>query len=79
MFSILEASGMFHNQAIQLLESWKYGKWSTKREKLLMDKFRKSCKPLGCRSGGVYCIKRLTGLKFVHGIVVATLRMLLAT
>jgi hypothetical protein len=79
MFSVLEASGMFHNQAIELLESWKYGNWSTKRERLLMDKFRKSCKPLGLRSGGVYCVKRLTGLKFVQGIIVGTLRILLTT
>jgi hypothetical protein len=79
MFTVLEASGMFHNQATELLESWKYGNWSTKRERLLMDKFRKSCKPLGVRSGSVYCIKRLTGLKFVQGIIVGTLRILLST
>jgi hypothetical protein len=79
MFSALEGSGIFHNQAIELLESWKYGNWSTNRERLLMGKFRKSCKPLGLRSGGVYCVKRLTGLKFVHGIIVGTLRILLAS
>jgi hypothetical protein len=78
-FSILEASGVFHKYAVELLESWKYCKWSNKRETLLMNKFRKSCKPLAIRSGGVYAVGRLTGQKFVQGIISGTLRILLAT
>jgi hypothetical protein len=79
--TILEACGIFHKQSETLIESFKYGNdhgWNRK-EKLYMDKFRKSCRPLGFRSGGGFCIKRLTGLKFIQGIVVGTLRILLST
>jgi hypothetical protein len=77
--TILEAFGTFHKQSETLIESFKYGYghgWNRK-EKLYMDKFRKSCRPLGFRSGGGFCIKRLTGVKFVQGIVVGTLRVAL--
>jgi hypothetical protein len=75
--TILEAAGVYHKQAEKLLESFTYGLgWSIK-DKLYMDKFRKSCRPLGFRSGGGFCIKRLTGVKFVQGIVVGTLRVAL--
>jgi hypothetical protein len=77
--SVLEAGGVFHKQAIELQESWKYSKWTTKGETLFMKKFRKSCRPLGIRCGGVFCVKRLTGQEFVQGIVSGTLRILLAT
>jgi hypothetical protein len=77
--SVLEAGGVFHKQAIELQKSWKFSKWTTKRETLTMKQFRKSCRPLGIRSGGVFCVKRLTGQEFVQGIVSGTLRILLAT
>jgi hypothetical protein len=79
--TILEACGIYHKQAETLIESFKYGNghgWNRK-EKLYMDKFRKSCRPLGFRSGGGFCIKRLTGVKFIQGIVVGTLRIALST
>jgi hypothetical protein len=77
--TILEAAGVYHKQAETLLESFKRGNWSEKKDRLYMDKFRKSCRPLGFRSGGGFCIKRLTGLKFIQGIVVGTLRIFLST
>jgi hypothetical protein len=77
--TILEATGTFHKQAETLLESFKRGYWSGGKDRLYMDKFRKSCRPLGFRSGGGFCVTRLTGLKFIQGIVVGTLRIFLST
>jgi hypothetical protein len=79
--TILEACGIFHKQSETLIESFKYGHghWWNRKERLYMDKFRKSCRPLGFRSGGGFCIKRLTGVKFIQGIVVGTLRIFLST
>jgi hypothetical protein len=74
--TILEAAGIFHKQSETLIESFKRGHWSDKKkDRLYMDKFRKSCRPLGFRSVGGFCIKRLTGVKFIKGIVVGTLRV----
>jgi hypothetical protein len=75
--TILEACGMFHKQAETLVESFKYGHRWSRKDRLYMDKFRKSCRPLGFRSVGGFCIKRLTGVKFIKGIVVGTLRVAL--
>jgi hypothetical protein len=77
--TILEAAGVYHKQAETLLESFKRGNRWHRKDRLYMDKFRKSCRPLGFRSGGGFCIKRLTGVKFVQGIVVGTLRVALTT
>jgi hypothetical protein len=77
--TILEAAGIYHKQAETLLESFNRGNWLHRKDRLYMDKFRKSCRPLGFRSGGGFCIKRLTGVKFVKGIVVGTLRIALTT
>jgi hypothetical protein len=77
--TILEAAGIFHKQSEKLIESFKYGHghgWNRK-DRLYMDKFRMSCRPLGFRSVGGFCIKRLTGVKFIQGIVVGTLRVAL--
>jgi hypothetical protein len=79
--TVLEVAGIFHKQSETLIESFKYGNghgWNRK-DRLYMDKFRKSCRPLGFRSGGGFCIKRLTGVKFIQGIVVGTLRIFLST
>jgi hypothetical protein len=79
--TVLEAAGVFHQQSETLIESFKYGHghgWNRK-DKLYMDKFRMSCRPLAFRSVGGFCIKRLTGMKFIQGIVVGTLRIFLST
>jgi hypothetical protein len=77
--TILEFAGSFHKRANTLITSFKYGHGPNKKNRLLMDKFRKSCRPLGFRSGGGFCIKRLTGLQFMQGIVVGTMRVALTT
>jgi hypothetical protein len=74
--SFLEGAGIFHMQAKALLESWRTGNWS-KKDRLMMDKFRMSCRPLGIRSGNCFCVKRLSSLIFVQQIVVGTLRLFL--
>jgi hypothetical protein len=74
----LESMGIFHKQAETLIESFKHGHGWNRKDKLYMDKFRKSCRSLGYRSGGGFCIKRITSLKFIQGIVVGTLRVFLS-
>jgi hypothetical protein len=76
--TMLESAGTFHKLAETLLQSFKRGHWSDRKDRLYIDKFRKSCRPLGFRSGGGFCIKRLTGVKFIQGIVVGTLRIFLS-
>jgi hypothetical protein len=78
-FTILESAGIFHKNGETLIQSFKVGTGWSRKEKLYMDKFRKSCKPLGFRSEGGFCIKRLTGVHFIQGIVVGTLRIFLST
>jgi hypothetical protein len=74
----LEEFGMFHKRGQELLESWRLARWSSKRDRLWVGKFVKSCRPLGMRSKDQFCVKRLSSLKFVQGIVVGTLSLVLA-
>jgi hypothetical protein len=75
--TLLEGAGRFHLKGKELIRSWKYWDWPRKDMKL-MGKFRKSCRPLGVRAGRYCCIKRISVLKFVRGIVQGTFRALLA-
>jgi hypothetical protein len=77
----LESMGIFHKQSETLIESFKYrhGHGWNRKNRLYMDKFRMSCRPLAFRSVGGFRIKRLTGLKFMQGIVVGTMRVAITT
>jgi hypothetical protein len=74
----LEAFGMFHNRGKELLESWRLAKWSSKMDRIWVQKFVKSCRPLAMRSKEHFCVKRLSSLNFLQGIVVGTLSLVLA-
>jgi hypothetical protein len=74
----LEAFGMFHNRGQELLESWRLTKWSSKMERIWVQKFVKSCRPIAMRSKEHFCVKRLSSLTFLQGIVVGTLSLVLA-
>jgi hypothetical protein len=71
----LEAFGMFHDRG---KESWRLAKWSSKMDRIWVQKFVKSCKPLAMRSKEHFCVKRLSSLNFLQGIVVGTLSLVLA-
>jgi hypothetical protein len=74
----LSVNGMFHKRGQELLECWRLARWSSKRDRIWVDRFVKSCRPLGMRSKEHFCVKRLSGLTFVHVIVVGTLSLVLA-
>ncbi len=60
--------GYMHYFGKKLLNSWKYHKWTTRGDKAVMSKFRKSCKPFMIHFGKVYAIRRLSVLKFIRSI-----------
>jgi hypothetical protein len=74
----LEELGMFHKQGKEPLESWTLARWSSKGERLWVGKFVKSCRPMGMRSKDQFCVKRLSSLQFMQGIVVGTMSLILA-
>jgi hypothetical protein len=74
----LEGFGIFHKRGKELLETWRLARWSSKRDRIWIKKFVKSCRPLAMRSKEQFCVKRLSSLHFVQGIVVGTLSLILA-
>ena len=75
---VLVVGGLLEKYGVKVLESWKYHDWGNKRDKKLMGKFRKSCKPLTLHYQKIYTVKRLTVLKFLRGLTRAIMRVLLA-
>lgn len=73
----LIVGGHMHWYGIKVLKSWKYTKWSRNYHRLLMSKFRKSCRPLTISYGKTYVIRRLSVLKFIRGISKGIMRTLL--
>ncbi|XP_035712320.1 uncharacterized protein LOC110855753 [Folsomia candida] len=76
--SVLELCGQFCADSKKTLSSWKLLENVTPREKKLMSKFRKTCRPFKFGQEGMFTIKRLTVLKFLRGIVKETFRAVLA-
>lgn len=74
---VLQLGGHLHKNGKQLLKSWKFHKWANREETRIMNKFRKSCKPLMMHHGGTYIIKRITVLKFIRGLIKGIFRTLL--
>lgn len=74
---VLMIWGYMHWYGKKLLDSWKYHQWPTKRDRALMSKFRKSCKPLRMQFGRTYVIRRLSVLKFLRSISRGIFRALL--
>jgi hypothetical protein len=74
----LEGFGMFHKRGQELLESWRLATWSSKMDRIWVGKFAKSCRPLAMRSKEHFCVKRLSSLRFLQGVVVGTLSLVLA-
>lgn len=75
--AILELCGFIHSGGVGLLKSWKYHRWSCRKDKKLMSRFRKSCKPIMIHYGRTYGIRRITVLKFVRGLSKGIFRTLL--
>lgn len=63
----------------KLLLSWKVHAWETKKERKLMSRFRKSCKPIKLSCGMQFVVGRTSVLKFLKGVTRGTMRALLAS
>jgi hypothetical protein len=74
----LEGFGMFHKRGQELLESWRLASWSSKMDRIWVEKFVKSCRPLAMRSKEHFCVRRISSLKFLQAVVVGTLSLVLA-
>jgi hypothetical protein len=75
----LRLGGWINVNSKETLKSWKYFEWP-KKDKKHLSKFRKSCRQLGFRADGEYgqyCMKKLSVLKFLQGIIKGTFRVLL--
>ncbi|CAL8127886.1 unnamed protein product [Orchesella dallaii] len=77
--TILLMAGYLHLYGKRILLSWKYHEWESKREKSIMSKFRKSCKPIDVRLGNTFVIRRLTVLKFIRQLTRGFFRLMLMT
>lgn len=63
----------------QVLSSWKRQKWSNARETRIMNRFRKSCKPLVLCCGSQFVITKKSIFTFYRGVTRGTFRALLTT
>jgi len=75
---VLEVGGWLNSGGSKILQSWKHFNWPALERKIL-NKQKKACRPYAVRVQSYYCIKRLSILKFLKGIVKGTFRALLLT
>lgn len=76
--AMLEVGGRVYKSSGNTIKSWKYNKWARRKDRNIMNKFVKSCKPLMLNYGRDYVIKRNTVLKFISGSAVGIFRTMLA-
>lgn len=70
--------GYMHCQGKKILNSWRYDKWQTRKEKQLMAKRKKSCKPLTLNYETCFVIKNQSLLVFIRGLTRGLMRALLS-
>ncbi|CAL8127904.1 unnamed protein product [Orchesella dallaii] len=75
--TILLMGGYLHLYGERILLSWKYHEWESRREKTIISKFRKSCKPTDLRFGNTYVIRRISVLKFIRQLTRGFSRLML--
>lgn len=61
----------------RILRSWKGVWWGTRKDTRVMNKFRKSCRPVLIHNGSLLVIARITQFKYMKGVVRGTFRSLL--
>ncbi len=74
----LVMGGYLHSNGIKLLNSWKYHCWATADERLEINRFRVSCKPIRIGFGSTYVIQRKSVMVFQRGLLRGIMRALLA-
>lgn len=77
----LELGRVFFLKGGKTMGSWKRANWGNigMREKVIMKKFTKSCKPILMQYGKQFTIKRVSVLVYFRGVVRGTMRALLTT
>lgn len=70
--------GYVHLNGNKVLNSWKRYTWSSKRERVLMNKFRVSCKPIMICWGKAFIVRKVSVLVFVRGLTRGLVRDLLS-
>lgn len=74
----LLACSYFNSHSLKILNSWKHHAWKRNMEKIIMDKFRASCKPLAVSYETMYIIRTRTVLLFLRSLIRGLMRTLLA-
>lgn len=76
---VLLGGGYLHYFTDKIVKSWKYHSWAglRSREKRIIAKFRKSCRPLAIAFETTFVVKRLSVLKFLRKLITCILRSLL--
>lgn len=75
---VLIIGGYVHNQGNKILSSWKQTPWGSRKERVVMAKFRRSCRPLMMAWGKAFVLKRVSILVFYRGLTRGIVRALLA-
>lgn len=74
----LMACAYFYTNGLKTMNSWKCHNWNSKEERVLMNKFRASCRPLSIGYKTLYRIRPGSVLVFVRGLIRGLKRTLLA-
>lgn len=62
----------------KVLDSWKRATWNSKRERVLMSKFRASCTPIRVCWGTTYIVRKVSLMVFYRSLTRGLVRCLLA-
>lgn len=73
----LAACAYFSTHGLKILNSWKYHVWARNHERVIMKKFRLSCKPLAVSYKNMYIIRSRSVLAFIQGLLRGLMRTLL--
>lgn len=75
--SVLQFGKYLWVSSNNILWSWNGIWWGSKKETMIMRKFRKSCRPVLLQNGTMLVIARLTQLRYMKGVLRGTFRSLL--
>jgi len=73
----LTTAGIETQHLAEILLSWKHFEFASPHKRKLLNKFRKSCRPIVVGYESYFRIKRLSGMKYLNGFMKGTLRVLL--
>lgn len=77
-FIMLFIGGVVQAHGDKILASWKQFPWRSGKERSLMARYRKSCKPLRIGWGKAFVLRRVSLMIYARGLIRGTVRCLLA-